>query len=155
MKYFTRELHELSQPKRGLTEDEEEASWPRIKALWDSAQAEYRRVFASVVPSLPAGARTFFENVHMHDARILSVNHGPDNTVAMVFDTKGSFLPGKRFFVTFHGVKTTEGLTALEGEWWVYQEVHPSNLGAFDLQVLCARTEFRVVADDVSCGTVE
>lgn len=150
MKYFTRQLYDMSQPKSYRTQEEEEAAWPRIEALWKEAQAEYQRMFAAVLPSLPVGARTFFEKVNMHDARVLSVTTEPNDTLTMVFDTTGSWLPGERFQVSFYGVKQAEGLTGLEGEWWLYTEVHPSDLAAFDLQVLCEKTEFRIVANDVS-----
>jgi hypothetical protein len=29
-------------------------------------------------------------------------------------------------------------------------EVHPSDLAAFDLQVLCEKSEFRIIANDIS-----
>ena len=150
MKYFTRQLYDMSQPKNYPTQEEEEAAWPRIEALWDDARAEYQRTFAVVVPSLPVGARTFFETVNMHDAKVLSVTTEPHDTVTMVFDTSASWLPGERFKVSFYGVKHVEGLMGLEGDWWLYAEVHASDLAAFDLQVLCEKNEFRIVADNVS-----
>ena len=86
----------------------------------------------------------------MHDAKVQSVITEPNDTVTMVFDTIGSWLPGNRFQVSFHGVKLVDGLTGLEGEWWLYTEVHPSDSAVFDLQVLCEKTEFRIVANDIS-----
>lgn len=150
MKFFTRQLYDTSQPKNYRTQEEVEAVWPRIEALWKEAQADYQRMFTTVVQSLPVGARTFFEKVHMHDAKFLSVTTEPNDTVTMVFDTIGSYLPGEQFQVSFHGVKLVDGLTGLEGEWWLYTEVHPSDTAAFDLHVLCEKIEFRVVANDVS-----
>ncbi len=140
----------MSQPKNYRTQEEEEATWPGIQALWKEARAEYQRMFAAVLPSLPVGARTFFEKVQMHDAKVLSVTAESNDTLTMVFDTTGSWLPGERFQVSFQGVRLVEGLAGLEGEWWVYEEVHSSDLAAFDLQVLCEKTEFRIVANDVS-----
>jgi hypothetical protein len=154
MKYFTRQLYDTSQPKNHRTHEEEEAAWPRIEALWKEAQAEYQRMFAAVVPSLPVAARAFFEKVNMHDAKVLSVITKPNDTVTMVFDTIGSWLPGEQFHVSFYGVKLVEGLAGLKGEWWLYTEVHSSDSAAFDLQVLCERTEFRIVASDVSCTAI-
>jgi hypothetical protein len=154
MKFFTRQLYDMSQPKNYRTQEEEEATWPHIEALWKEVQVEYQRMFASVVLSLPVGARTFFEKVNMHDAKFLSVITEPNDTVTMVFDTGGSWLPGDQFQVSFHGVKLIEGIVGLEGEWWLYTEVHPSDLAAFDLQVLCGKTEFRIVANDVSFAAI-
>ncbi len=152
MEYFTRQLYDLSQPENNSTPFE--AALPRIEALWREAEAEYQRMFASVLPSLPVGARAFFEKVEMHDAKFLSVVTEPNETVTMLFDTTGSWLPGERFQVSFHGVKQVDGLTGLEGEYWLYTEVHPSSSAAFELQVLCWRTEFRIVADDVSSAAI-
>lgn len=154
MKYFTRQLYDLRQPKHYRTEEEYIASWPRTDALWKEARAEYQRMFAAVLPSLPVGARTFFDKVHMHDAKVLSVTTESNDTLTMVFDTTGSWLPGERFQVSFQGVKQAEGLAGLEGEWWVYEEVHSSDVAAFDLQVLCEQTEFRIVANDVSYAAI-
>jgi hypothetical protein len=154
MKYFTRQLSDMSQPKYYRTEEEMQAAWPRIDALWKEARAEYQRMLATVLPSLPVGARTFFDKVQMHDAKVLSVTTEPNDTLTMVFDTTGSYLPGERFQVSFQGVKQAEGLAGLEGEWWVYEEVHSSDLAAFDLQVLCEKTEFRIVANDVSYSAI-
>jgi hypothetical protein len=50
MKYFTRQLYDMSQPKNYRTQEEEEATWPRIDALWKEARAEYQRMFAAVLP---------------------------------------------------------------------------------------------------------
>lgn len=154
MKYFTRQLYDVSQPKNYRTQEQWTAEWPRIDALWKEARAEYQRMLAAVLPSLPVGARTFFEKVHMHDARVLSVTTEANDTLTMVFDTTGSWLPGERFQVSFQGVKQAEGLAGLEGEWWVYEEVHSSDLAAFDLQVLCEKTEFRIIANDVSYAAI-
>lgn len=150
MKHFTRQLYDLSQPKNYSTDEDHEAAWSRIEALWNEAKAEYQRMSAPVLASLPVGARTFFEAVEMHDAKFQSVSTEPNDTITMVFDTTGSFLPGERFQVSFHGVKQADGLTGLEGDYWLYTEVHATDLAAFDLQVLCWKTEFRIIANDIS-----
>ena len=149
MKFFTHKLQQQLQTR--IPEDFREAI-----AKWDAAKLQYEQVLNEVRDSFPRGVRDFLK-VSLHDAVIKSVEELPKTrTITITLfhypSSRGSY-PGTRYFVTFHGTLIADGLEGLIGETWLYEEMHPSDAAAFEFHVLCEKSEFRIVANDITLTT--
>ena len=51
--------------------------------------------------------------------------------------------------IRFSQASKTAGLDTIEGDWWLYEEFHLSDLAVFELHVLCEESEFVIAADDI------
>lgn len=144
MKFFTRDLHDRSQ-----TQDE--SLWAGIEAEWAAANTQRNSLFDSLRESLPDAVREFFANQSLHDSVIQSLDGRRPQGTAMSLNTKGApWATGTVCDLEFSSVRLAEGLDDLIGQWWLYHEFHPAEPGAFDLRVLCDKSEFRIIAGDLT-----
>lgn len=143
MQFFTRELYDRSQTS-------DESLWADNEAEWDAANTRRNELFNSLRDSLPHAVQEFFADMSLHDSVMQSVSRGGPHQIAMLLDTRGApWITGTRCTLEFSSVRLGEGIDDLSGHWWLYDEIHSAEPGAFDLRVLCDKSEFRIVAGDL------
>jgi len=86
----------------------------------------------------------------LHDGYVVSVATPRPGSVELRVDASNHpWGPRGWYRVEFVGVREVEGLDAIVGDDWLYEEVHLHPSAGFEYCVLFSRSEFRVVADDV------
>ena len=148
MRFLTRELYQNMQAK---SRDELIDSERRVVAeqAWSEARKRSDRAQKEILGLLPQGARSFIEKECLHDAIVQSVDYeGATLTITLKYPA-ARIRPEIRYTLTFHGVREAEGIDEIKGQWWLEQEIALSSKAAFELHVLCDRSEFRVIADEI------
>lgn len=67
-------------------------------------------------------------------------------------DTVGVLLPSigpSKVTLIFKDVVSVQGLDNIQGDWWLYEEVHASQSSGFDYRVLLEESELRIVANEI------
>jgi hypothetical protein len=80
----------------------------------------------------------------LHDAMIQRADTTPDEEVVIEADNSPWYTT-----LTFRGVKLAEGINDIVGDIWLCEEAHLHAKAAFDFRVRLAKSEFRIIADDV------
>ena len=141
MHFITRKLYRKMQPGSRVSER-------LVERWWDRATAAGQRHFQAIEAQLPESMRQFAA-ISLHDSRIEKVAQTTPGQVR--FEIDGSdcpWGPTGQFVLTFHGVKSAEGLDKAVGRYWLYEEVDLSPEGGFKFSVLLDRHEFSIVADE-------
>jgi len=89
-----------------------------------------------------------FSEVTLHDGIVKSADLVNDELLLRIDASNNPWGPRGLYQLRFAGVDTAEGLDAIVGDDWLYEEVYAHPIG-FDYQVLLSRSEFRVVAATV------
>jgi hypothetical protein len=174
VKFYTRERYAAMQGEPGVRR------WLAARR-WDRAAREYARHLASITSRLPPSVLEF-SALSLHDGQVKSVARADKDTLILHFEGRGYWGPNQAkvgdfaakatgapgtvgivlprlepsaLDVTFSGVCLVEGLEEIVGGWWLYDELHAADDGAFDFQVLLDRSEFRIVARDVAAASAE
>jgi hypothetical protein len=143
MKYITRDLYLSTQ-----------SATAESHRRWNEACAAYRAELAAIKSRLPPAMRSF-SDITLHDGIVKSaVRPRPDCVELQVDASNNPWGPRGQFRVVFSGVPQVEGLSEIVGDEWLYEEVHLDPDGGFEYCILLLRSEFRVVADDVTFETV-
>jgi hypothetical protein len=115
---------------------------------------EYAAQIKTIRNSLPEGARTL-SSISFHDATIKEVRHISKKDVEIVIEGGGYDVLSKNsleyggYTLSFSGVKKAWVPYTIAGDTWLYEEMHLSDVAAFDYQVLLDNDEIRIQADDV------
>ena len=126
---------------------------PRVSnaiAEWSHAAEQNRLAFEAIHESLPPGARVHFAENLLHDARIESVEQGTSELTFTLRHVATRLWPSIVYRLVIYTVQLAEGIDVLEGQHWLYHEVHLTNDAAFELRVLCDKTSFRVMGEEVT-----
>lgn len=142
MRFFTRELYRAQQPDSGVPEDE-------ARRAWMERCEELRLHMEAIRPRLSEAARSLSETT-FHDGVIQSASQpSPDEVVLSIDASDNPWGPRGRFELIFRGVRRVSDLTALVGDYWLYEEIDLHPQAAFVFSVLLGSSELEVVADDV------
>jgi hypothetical protein len=104
--------------------------------------------------SLSEGARTL-ATLSFHDAGIKEVRHLSKREVHILIEGSGydifrhDTLAYGVYTLAFSGVRQAWVPYTIAGDTWLYEEMHLSDVAAFDYQVLLVKDEIRIQADDV------
>ena len=124
------------------------------KADWDKAWKQYQAHLLSIRNSLPENARAL-SALSFHDAEIKSVKHLSKKAVEIVLEggpydfVEKKWLRYGTYTLSFSGVKKAWVPYTIAGGFWLHEEIHLSDIAAFDYQVQLAEDEIRVQADEV------
>jgi hypothetical protein len=124
------------------------------KADWDEAWKRYEAHLRSIGNSLPENARTL-SSLSFHDAEIKSVKHVSREAVEIVLEggpydfLEKKWLEYGSYTLSFSGVKMAWLPYTVVGDHWLHEEIHLSDVAAFDYQVRLAKDEIRIQAGDV------
>lgn len=176
MKFYTRDLYASIQTTSRIR------GWLAHRR-WTRADRAYSQHLGALRPTLAPSVRDF-SDLSLHDGEVTSANFvdttlvleleghgywGPSgadlqeamraaNALLREPGTVGVALPRRKptsLTVTFVGVSLVEGLEQLVGNCWLYDEFHAAPDGAFDYQALLDRSEFRVIARDVTVSPLK
>lgn len=115
---------------------------------------EYAAHVKAIRASLPEGARALC-GISFHDATIKGVRHVSKKEVELAIEGGGYDILSKNtleyggYTLTFSGVEKAWVPYTIVGGTWLYEEMHVSDVAAFDYQVLLDGDEIRIRADDV------
>ena len=115
---------------------------------------EYQSHVLSIKDSLPEGALAL-SSISFHDAQIKAVTHFSKKAVEITIEGGGyDFLRKEHlsygdYTLLFSGVKKAWVPHTIVGNVWLYNEIHLSDVAAFDYQVLLDKDEIRIQADDI------
>jgi hypothetical protein len=115
---------------------------------------EYAAHIKTIRDDLPEGARAL-SSLSFHDAAIKEVKHVSKREVQILIEAGGydslsqKTLEYGGYTLSFSGVKKAWVPYTIVGDTWLYEEMHLSDLSAFDYQVLLVKDEIRIQADDV------
>ena len=121
----------------------------------DALFKEYAAHIKTIRDSLPDGARAL-SSLSFHDATIKEVKHVSKKEIQILIESGGYDILSKRsleyggYTLSFFGVKKEWVPYTIVGETWLYEEMHLSDVAAFDYQVLLDKDEIRIQADDVT-----
>lgn len=120
----------------------------------DKLFKEYAAHIKTIRDSLPDGARAL-SSLSFHDATIKGVKHLSKSEVQILVES-GAYdifshntLEYGGYTLSFSGVKKAWVPYSIVGDTWLYEEMHLSDVGAFDYKVLLVKDEIRIQADDV------
>jgi len=145
MKFFTRQLYDAQQGDPDLPEV------VQADKEWHAVSERYQCHIASLRPQLPNSMQQLCDT-SLHDGVIESVSR-EGNEIHLHIAGCGCWGPGGPLELIFRGVKSAQGIEDITGAWWLYEEVHPSDVAAFEYHVLLDRSEFVVAADAVQLVT--
>ena len=120
----------------------------------DKLFKEYAGHIKSIRDSLSAGARAL-SSLSFHDATIKEVKHLSKREVQILIEGAGYDILAQNtseyggYTLSFSGVRKAWVPYTIIGDTWLYEEMHLSDVGAFNYQILLAKDEIRIQADDV------
>jgi hypothetical protein len=124
------------------------------KVEWDKLFADYRKHLNAIRAELSDEAWGL-ARLSFHDAKAKAVAV-PDKRKVLIkiYGTVCDLLEKSRskpqlITLSFSGVKKARVPDAIVGDFWLYEEMHLSEIAAFDYQVLLHKDEIRVQADRV------
>ena len=124
------------------------------KLGWDRVFKEYEEHVRAIRDSLPAGARAL-SSLSFNNSNVKAVKHLSKRAVEIVIEGRGydffehRWLPRGIYTFSFVGVKKAWVPYSIAGNIWLHEEMHLSDIAAFDYQVSLVRDEIRIQADDV------
>jgi hypothetical protein len=149
MNFFTRELYEFGQPKDGLTEEEQDSLDLEARERWKNAEEQYKRYLNTIRAMLPESVQRFTE-VILHDSKIVMIEEISMGGISILLNTTVvPWVDGHRFKIDLRGIHHSRGLQEAVGNHWLYEEFHLFKQSAFELNVLCDKTEFEIAADNL------
>jgi len=138
MKFFTRKASRALRTKKG-------------KQAWDRLWKRYEQHLKEIRPRLPSGWRKIAAT-HFHDAEVFSFG-SLDNADFLINIDMNPRWKQPPFFICslhFHGVRTVEVPTKVQGDVLIYDEVHFTPRCTGEWRVLLAHSELRIEAADVA-----
>lgn len=138
----------LEFPLQNLTKDIKE--WSQIvRNQSEDSIKEYRKHYEYIKNQLPEKVLDINRNYNFHDSEIRAVKVG--NSRLMI---ELEYI--ENYCLTFTGLKSVKMSDQIIGDRWIYDEIHLSEIGKFDLRVLLESKEgclilheLEVIADDV------
>jgi hypothetical protein len=135
------------------------AMYPRrrtdeTKRVIDKLFKDYAAHVKTIRGSLAQGARAL-SSLSFHDATIKALRHVSRKEVQIVIEggaydiVSEKMLEYGAYTLSFIGVRKAWVPNAIVGDTWLYEEMHLSDDGGFDYQVLLVGDEIRIQADDV------
>ena len=150
MRYFKRSL------LYGTDEDKRKAK------TFDQVHHAYLQHLKVIRPKLSEAAWTL-AGLTFHDAKVLSV--AQPSRRELLISLEGGYsgcgydfmndklLNGRFTSLSFLGVKKFWVPQTIVGDYWLYEEMTLSDIAMFDYQVLLAKDEIRIQADEVEIRT--
>jgi hypothetical protein len=141
MIFFTRKLFQGYQDNSG---------WERrARKEWRRNSEIYQAYLQVISPLLPHSIVRLTAD-DLHDSVVMRAAQ-KGRSLTMVLGTANSFSLVRPcpLRLTFTALKRRVDTSGLEGQCWLYDEVHLSSIARFNLQVLFDRSELEVEADDV------
>ena len=124
------------------------------KVEWDKLFEAYRKHLHTIRAKLPDDAWGL-ARLSFHDARVRAAAAPDKRRVVIKIDGIVYDLLEKTrskpqlITLSFSGVKKAWVPDTIVGDFWLYEEMHLSEIAAFDYQVLLHKDEIRVQADRV------
>lgn len=122
---------------------------------FDELHKAYVQHLKAIKPKLPEAAWKL-ACFSFHDARVVEVQRPSKQLLSITLDGVWGYdfinkQPLKERYVTleFLGVKKAWVPDTIPGDIWLYEEINLSDVARFDYQVLLAKDEIRIQADDV------
>ena len=141
MKYFTRTLY------NAIQDDPDLPSVIEAETKWDNTVDAYDKHLCNLKPLLPKSMQQLCET-SFHDGIIESYTQVSDE-VQIKIDGCGCWGPGGALELVFSGVKSIKGIEDTIDDWWLYEEVHPSDEAGFEYHVLLTKSELIIAADEI------
>jgi hypothetical protein len=113
---------------------------------WIKLNEAYTLHLKSIEKSLPKNVQ-ILSRTTFHDAVVKSISRPSKSEVVIALS--GGYLQSGYNTLSFYGVKKAWVPDSIIGDTWLYEEVHLSEIAAFDYQVLLVKDEIRIQADDV------
>ena len=126
----------------------------KAKADWDKAWKEYEAHLRSIRSSLPEDALKL-SSLSFHDAEIKSVKHLSKKAVEIIIKGRGfdfltrQWMASGIYTLSFSGVRKAWVPYTIVGDFWLHEEMHLSDVAAFDYQIALGKDEIRIQADGV------
>ena len=118
------------------------------------AEEAYSAHLDKIRPKLPPRMQTL-AGTTLHDGVVVAASRPSGSEfVVDVNAADNPWGPRGAYRLRFTGVRQVDGFDTLVGDYWLYEEVHSHAEARFEYRVLCARSDFRVVADDVDVQPV-
>lgn len=140
---------DILQGKKFTDKEVSEKLYIRIKEMandWETAFKMYKAEYEDIKHKLPLSMREL-RNYAFHDDIVLSLKKDSNNMINIEL---------QRYSLKFINVREFETADDIIGDVWLFDEVHLSDIGNFDFQVLLYSPqgflilhEFRVIADDI------
>ncbi|NOV01200.1 DUF4085 family protein [Paenibacillus planticolens] len=111
-----------------MAKDHEKAWEETCRNSWE----EYQEIRVT----LPQSFTVMREKHDLHDAKIISVNSPEDSSVIVILDGKSSLGLCGTGYLTFEDVLSYEIPEGVDGDWWLYDEVHLTPEGHVDFRAL-------------------
>ncbi len=121
----------------------------RIKAManeWENLCSLYKTEYENIKQKLPLSLQAL-RNYHFHDNKVLSLKKESNDILIIELED---------YTLIFKNVIQLEIVDDIVGDIWIDEEVHLSDTGEFEFQVLFLASqglltlhEFSVIADDV------
>jgi hypothetical protein len=147
MKYFTRSWYQSIQaasrklPNRPIADEGQsfESPWE----LGSRATAGYHLHLSQIAPKL-GGEVARLVCYHLHDAKIVQVANSRDTVLFVVRDVFSKRRYNREIRLTFAGVVAAAGLSGVEGQDIIYDEVDVRGDGVFEYSALLDRDELSI-----------
>ena len=137
MKFFTRKLYDSLQGYHDMP----------VEYDWDAVCERYLTHINALRFHLPKSMQEFCD-ISLHDGIVEAVSQAGDE-IHLSIDGSDCLEFECPLQLIFREVKLVQGIEDITGDWWLYEEVHPSGVASFEYHVLLERSEFVVAADDV------
>lgn len=154
-KYIPEVKEHIIQGKNFTDKEVTDILYTRIKEMandWENACRKYKAEYESIKYKLPLSVQKI-GNYAFHDDEILSVIKDTNNMIKIEL---------QRYSLRFENVRQFETTDDIVGDIWLYDEMHLSDIGSFDFQVLLRSPqgflklhEFRIISDDISIESKE
>jgi Protein of unknown function (DUF4085) len=125
---------------------------------FDKAFRDYREHLESIRSKLPESAWRL-ACLSFHDAKVLALAQPRKNEIEITLDSAGYHLIQQRWLkvrttrLLFSDVRKFWVPPSIVADFWLYEEMHLSDLAAFDYQVMMAKDEIRIQANEVDIFT--
>lgn len=123
--------------------------YERIKEIaneWENLCSMYKAEYEDIKYKLPLSMQ-LLRSYAFHDNEVLSVKKDSNDILIIELE---------RYLLIFKNISQLEIIDDIVGDIWLYEEVHLSDIGGFEFQVLLYSPrgfvtlhEFSVIADDV------
>jgi len=147
--YIPEVKDDILQGKKFTDKEVSEKLYKIIKEMadeWEYVCKMYKAEYENIKYKLPLSMQEL-RNLYLHDAKVLSLKKDSNDMLNIELDS---------YSLTFKNVSQLEITDDIIGDSWLYDEVHLSDRGKFDFQVLLYSQqgfstlhEFRVIADDI------
>lgn len=126
-----------------------------VKNTWKETFRQYKEHYKSIEKLLPQNVIELNNKYNFHDTKVLAARNLQGNIVEIDLQCSEGFMDKGLYTLIFNGVKLIEVSDDFIGSWWIYSEIHLSDVGKFQLNVLfdsedsSVFNEMKIIADDV------